>query len=65
MQILIGDLGSADLEMGYEAIGSLSRSAILPNSAAEFACILRITCPRCTVTVISVVPSVDATCFAE
>src|SRR5262249_25053031 len=45
--------------------GSLSFSAILPSSAGELACIFRITCPRCTAAVISVVPSVEAICFVS
>ena len=47
----------------YLLVGSLSLSAILTKVAKESACILRMTLPRWTFTVISLVPSSEATCL--
>ena len=47
----------------FLAGGSASFAAILTNSASDSACILRITCPRCIFTVISLVPRSKAICL--
>src|SRR5580658_8224135 len=49
----------------YLIEGRFSFSAILPSSTGEAACIFRMTRPRCTATVISLIPSVEATFFVS